>query len=150
MSTNKEFNINDYLDKPISDMPDMPQRELLPNGRHVLQIKDVEMKELAGKPAVIFQYRYVGCEELANPGDKQPAADAEFEEVFFPSTETGLGALKKHLQHVAPEGATLSTVLQGIVGESFGVTTTQRSWKNKTSGETQTGWSTKDGLKRLG
>jgi hypothetical protein len=149
MSNDKSININDYLDKDVSELPDMKGRELMPNGRHVVQVLNVEQKELGGKLAMVFTYSYLGCEELANPSDTQPKEGTEFQETFFLTTENGLGALKKHIAPIAPAGVKLGEALMGIVGSQYRITTTQRGWKDKTSGEERMGWNTKDGLQPL-
>lgn len=144
------FDLGDYLDKPIAEMPDMPTREILPNGTHVVQIFDVQRDQLGGKDAVIFTYKYLECVNLAKPSDVQPKAGTVFQELFFPASEGGIGALKMHITPVAPEGATLGQVLQAVIGQQFQITTSVRRWKDPKSGEERENHQTKGGLRLIG
>ena len=147
------FTFADYLDRPVEELPDGGKSKLLPAGVHVVEVKNVERKELAKKEAVVFTYSYLECVELVNPSDAVPETGETYQELFFVGSEAGIGALKKHVMPQVVPGTPLSTVLQEVIGGQFKIATTIREWKEKIdgkeTGEMKRGHQTKDGLRSL-
>ena len=144
----KVFNLDDFMEKDFSALPDAPKRSMMPNGKHVIQIVGAPEKTVLGeKPALKFKYKLIQHVELA-AGAAPLDVGTELEEVFFVSSEGGLGALKEHLKNLPAQP--LKDLLPALDGQQFVIVTKQREFKDKQSGEKRTGWNTVDGLKMMG
>lgn len=148
MSNDTPVDLGTFLDMEIDNLPDAPKREILPSGKHVVQVKDSGIKDIGDKKMIVISVAHVLTEELANPADELPKPGTTYD-MLFSASDSGMGALKELLMPIRPKGTKTAELLQALPGQQFRLVSVTRKYKDKNSGEQKVGWNPVGGFQFL-